>query len=220
MTTQTDDQQQERGYGACSMADTRRDEAREGLSPDLATKDDRAEFKRRLTELYKSVSSGQLRREAEVLGVLGRGDNGTRSGMTRAIVEHWIAEIRPAEHARNLTKQAERARKPKVSRGPRKTYPPEVKAWVKKGQDLLGPGFVPGPKQHLAVRAVVGDQDVETLVGMSQYNLQHYATTGAVAKQDRAQLKELADKVDDVGARNRNLAAILCVIMEERGQPT
>ena len=212
------EEKQERSYGANSMADHRVEQAMQGLSPDLSTKEDRAAFTKALLDEYATVSTGQVRREAEARHVIEKAAHATRNGMAKAIAEEHVRRLRPDEHARNEAKAVERANRPKVSRGPRKTYPPEVKAWVKQAASLLGAGFVPGPKQHLAVREVVGLKEVEDVAGVSWSSLQTYATTGAIVKDDREQLKRLADQVDDVGARNRNLAAILCVIMDERGQ--
>lgn len=200
--------------GSTAMARRRIQEAMLGCHLDLATKEDRARFTKQLIDQYSTVSQGQLRREAETLGVLARGAGATRSGMARMIADQHIAEVRPKEAERKREKAKVNAAKP--PRGPRPTYPAEIKAAAKRAAELLGPGFVPGPKQHLAVRAVVADRDPAKLVGMTRLSLEKYAKDGSIAKPARARLKGLADQVGDVGARNRNLAAILVVMIEEK----
>lgn len=106
-----------------------------------------------------------------------------------------------------MAKQARKA-KPK--------YSDEVRAVAKATRELLGPKVkAPGAKQVKAVIAALGDEDPAKAAGLSMTKIKTWATKGD-RPDDYKAMREFAEKVGDVWATGRKLAAILVSVESVR----
>jgi hypothetical protein len=129
--------------------------------------------------------------------------------------ESIVAAREDAERAREAAKKETAAPKSR-----RSSYPVEVTEAVKLAKEARGTTHgAPGAKQHVAVRAEVGEKstpaEILKAAGVRSEKQLRAIADGSSSKEDLALLKPLAAKFEDPFCKGRNLASMLVAMVAQ-----